>query len=124
MDDPTRRFGRLGLAISLLVWGASVPALAFSMQANEAAFLVLRQRSSSLKYESRAGELHGHALLWGMAFVALQLSAPLLLAFTLRAEYRLRSAVCFALSAGIAMALDGLGLLGLLAWLRWTLGAG
>ena len=110
--------------MSLLVCSASVPVLAFAMRANEAASLRFRRHGFGLEHESSADMLHTQALLWGVLFVALQLAAPLLLAFTLRAAYRLRSAVCFALGAGIAMTLDALGLFGLLVWLWWTLGSG
>ncbi len=123
MDAQARRLGRAGIVVSLLVWSVSVPVLALAMRANEAAFVQLRWPSLGREQDS-VRELHTHAVLWGLVFVALQLTAPLLLAFTLRAAYRLRSAVCFTLGAGAAMVLDALGLFGLLVWLGWTLGAG
>ena len=124
MEDGTRGLGRAGLLVSLLVWSASVPALALAMQANETAFVLLHQHNVSLEQDGSVRGFHTHAVLWVLVFIALQLSAPLLLALTLRASYRLRTAVCFALSAGVAMMLDGLGLFGLLVWLWWTLGSG
>ncbi len=62
-------------------------------------------------------------VLWCAAFTLLQLASFLLFAFVLRACWRLRSAVCFALAAGLVIAGDLAGLLALLVWLGVTLGA-
>ena len=101
----TKQLGRAGIAVSLLLWVASVPVLGLAMRANGVASA-------------------GAAVVWGLLFVGLQLAGSLLLAFTLRAAYGLRAAVCFAIGAGCGMLLDAVGLFGLLVWLRFRLGAG
>ena len=62
-------------------------------------------------------------VLWCTAFTLLQLASFLLFTFVLRASWRLRSAVCFALAAGLVITGDVAGLLALLVWLGFTLGA-
>ncbi len=68
--------------------------------------------------------LHLIAVIWTLLFVVLQLVAPLLLAFTLRASYKWRSAVCFTIGVGCFLLLDAAGLFGVLVWLRFRLGSG
>ncbi len=108
---------------SWLIWLLSIASLGLAMEANQTADLQARwdglhQRVTSIEH------LHGVAVLWVLLFVVLQLSSPLLMAFTLRAVYRLRTAVCFTVAAGGAMVLDALGLFGMLMWLRFSLGTG
>ncbi len=123
MEERVSRRGWAGILASLFVWLLSVPVLGMAMRSNEAAFVVLARREPGRAHGNIA-LLHASAVLWGLGFIGLQLLAPLLLAFTLRAAYRLRTAVCFTISAGCAMLLDGLGLLALLVWMGLTLGVG
>ena len=97
----TKLLGRVGIAVSLALWMASLPVLAMTFRGIEAV-------------PSRVA-----AGLWGLLFVGLQLAGPLLMAFTLRAAHRWRTAVCFTFGVGCGMLLDALGLVGLLVWLRF-----
>ena len=117
-----KRSGQLGIAASLLVWAVSLPVLALVMQANQAAWRDGAFRGAEL--HEKLMWLHAAAVFWSLVFVLLQLVAPLLLAFTLRATYRLRSAVCFSIGAGCAFLLDVVGLFAMLIWLRFRLGVG
>ena len=116
-----RRAGQIGIVASLFLWLVSLPVLGLAMQANQAAW---RGNAYRVVGVNEIRWLHGIAVIWSLVFVLLQLMAPLLLAFTMRAFYRFRSAVCFSISAGCAFMLDALGLLALLVWLRFRLGAG
>ena len=58
-----------------------------------------------------------------LVFTLLQLASLFLFAFVFRAAWRLRSAVCFSLAAGLVILGDAAGLLALLVWLGITLGA-
>ena len=116
------RKGQLGIVASLVVWGLSVPALGFAMRATQAGSYAGLYHAARSSDDVRT--FHVLAVVWGTIFVVLQLAAPLLLTFTLRAFYRLRSAVCFTISVGCSLVLDALGMLSLLIWLRWRLGVG
>ena len=116
------RNGRIGVIASLVLWLLSVPVLWRALAANEAA------EGRGLYHLGRgsagAGTLHAIAVIWSLAFILLQLLAPLLLGFTLRASYGWRAAVCVSFSAGCALLLDGLGLFAMLIWLRLSVGSG
>ena len=121
-EQLAKRAGPFGMIASVGIWMTSVPVLGFVMQANQAAW-----RGDPYRVAQSSGNLrlfHATAVLWGLVFVLQQLAAPLLLSFTLRALYRWRSAVCFTIGWGWFILLDGLGLLGMLVWLRFRLGAG
>lgn len=110
-----------GLVGGGVVWLLSLGALVFGMRANVAAdhvFLHGIERTVAVR------NLHRAAIGWGLGFSVLQLGSFLAFAFVLRSCYRLRSAVCFALGAGAVMAGDALELVGVLIWLRATVGAG
>ena len=115
--------GVAGLMGGAVLWVLSAVALGWAMRANLAA-----DEQALLHDFGGAGvlirHLHGSALIWGLGFTALQLLSFLLFAFVLRACYRLRSAVCFSVGAGLVMAGDVLGLLGLLVWIGVTTGGG
>lgn len=97
---------RGGVLASLALWGLSLPVLALLLRSIDVA-------------PSQAG-----VVLWGLLFVGLQLAGPLLLAFTLRAARRWRTAVCFTCGAACGMLLDAAAMAGLLLWLRVRVGAG
>ncbi len=101
-----KQLGRVGIVVSLLLWLASVPVLGMAMR------------------EIGAASSRVAVAFWVLLFVGLQLAGPLLLAFTVRATYRWRAAVCFTFGAGCGMLLDAVGMFGLLLWLRFRLGAG
>ena len=107
--------GWVGILVSCAIWIASVLALAF----------VMHHLSSTSTHPVRTnpGSSDLAMVLCCAAFTLLQLTSFLLFAFTFRASWRLRSAVCFALAAGLVIAGDGAGLLALLVWLGVTLGA-
>lgn len=128
--EPSQLYGWLrnergvaGLAGGGVVWVLSAAALGLAMRANLAA-----DEQALLHDFGGAGvvirHLHGSAVLWGLGFTMLQLLSFLLFAFVLRACYRLRSAVCFSVGAGLVMVGDLLGLLGLLVWVGVTVGTG
>ncbi len=114
--------GRAGIVCGLGLWAVSVPVLALLMQANEAATQPGRLRGFGADGRSIA-HLESIAVLSGLGFIALQIAAVLTLTFALRAAYRLRTAVCFTIGAGMPLLLDACGLFGLLLWLRLSLGA-
>ena len=116
------RAGQLGVTASLLLWAASAWVLVFAMQANEVAWKQGLYGRAAGGGEIRS--LHVRAVIWSLLFVLLQLVAPLLLAFTLRSFYRLRSAVCFSIGVGCGFFLDAFGLLSMLIWLRFRVGVG
>ena len=122
-DDRASWPGRVGVAAGLLAWGLSVPVLAAMMQANEEASHLERTHGFAGAARSIT-HLHATAVVETVVFIALQITSLLLLTFTLRAAYRLRTAVCFTVGAAVPMLLDGLGLFALLVWLRLSLGAG
>ena len=114
--------GRLGIFTSLAIWLVSLPVLGRSLGANQAA------TGRGLYHVGRGAAgppaLHAVAVLWGFLFVVLQLLAPLLMSFTLRAVYRLRVAVCLSISALCSIALDIVGMVAMLVWLRIEVGGG
>lgn len=109
-------FGRRGSGVAALAG-----ALFFAMRANLAADHAF---ANGIVRTAAVKNLHRVAMGWGLGFTVLQLGSFLAFAFVLRSCYRLRSAVCFVLGAGAVMAGDALELLGVLIWLRVTLGAG
>ena len=115
------RQGVAGLAVGGVVWVLSLWALFFAMRANLAADHVF---AHGVVRAVAVRNLHWAAVAWGLGFTVLQLGSFLVFAFVLRSCYRLRSAVCFVLGAGAVMAGDALELLGVLIWLRVTVGAG
>ena len=107
--------GWIGVLGACAVWIASGFALAIAMhQISHASNPPARTRASSSELAM---------MFWCAAFTLLQLTSFLLFAFVLRASWRLRSAVCFTLAAGLVMVGDAAGLLALLVWLGVTLGA-
>ena len=114
--------GRLGMLASAGIWLLSLPVLWQSLAANQAA--VGRGLYHVGRDAAGPDSLHGRALLWGGVFVLLQLLAPLLLSFTLRACYGLRTAVCVSISSGCSILLDVVGVVSMLVWLRIQVGAG
>lgn len=112
--------GRVGNLASLVTWLVSFPVLGQSLAANQAA------AGRGLYHIGRGMQgpdaLHARAVLWGLLFVLLQLLAPLLLCFTLRAFYRLRMAVCISITTACLLALDALGIFAMLVWLRIKVG--
>ena len=66
----------------------------------------------------RAEHLRGVAVMWCLVLTALQLMAGLVSVGVLRGVYRLRTAVCFAVSGGSVIALNTMWLMGVLVWLR------
>ena len=117
-----RKAGLLANVASLGVWMLSVPALGFAMRATQAGSYAGLYHAARSRADLRT--FHVLAVVWGTVFVVLQLAAPLLLAFTLRAFYRLRSAVCFTIGVGCSLLLDALAIFGLLVWMRWRIGVG
>ena len=112
--------GWIGILVSCALWIASVLALAFVMHhLSSTSTHPVHTRPSS----SSSGSSDLALVLCCAAFTLLQLTSFLLFAFVFRASWRLRSAVCFALAAGLVIAGDGAGLLALLVWLGVTLGA-
>lgn len=112
--------GVSGLLGGGVVWALSLVALGMGMRANLAADGQRHLRSFA-GTELLIQHLHGAAVLWTLCFTALQLGSFLTFALVLRASFRLRTAVCFSAGAGIVMAGDVLGLLGLLVWVGSTL---
>ncbi len=114
--------GVAGLAGAGAIWALSATALGFAMRANLAA-----EERARLHSFGGAGlairHLHGAAVLWTLGFTVLQLLSFLTFAFVLRACFRLRTAICFSVGAGLVMVGDVLGLLGVLVWVGTTLGA-
>ena len=116
------RYGGAGLLAAAMVWGLSAVALALAMQANLAASGQMHIHRVDAA-ERLVRQLHLAAIVWSVGFTTLQLASFLTFTLVLRASYHLRTAVCFALGAGIVMLGDGLGLFVVLLWLRVTLGA-
>ena len=114
--------GRLGVVASLGIWLLSLPVLWQSLAANQAA--VGRGLYHVGRGSAGPDSLHGRAVLWGGLFVLLQLLAPLLLSFTLRACYEWRTAVCVSISTACSMLLDAVGIFSMLVWLRIRVGVG
>ena len=112
--------GLLGLVGGAALWALSGWALTLAMRANLAASALGRARGDG----SVLDHLHGTAVLWSLGFTGLQLTSFLVFTFVLRACYRLRSAVCFAMGGGFVMLGDVAGLFALLVWLRMTEGVG
>ncbi len=118
MEGWRRRWAaRAGLAGWLLLWIASIGALLAAIKANEAAGLLGRVHGS-LRAGGRIEHLHGVAVMWVMVLTVLQISSLLVGAGVLRGFYRLRVAVCFAVSVGTLVLGNGLWLFGLLVWMR------
>lgn len=109
--------GRLGLLVAFLLWVASVAALIAAVKANATAGLLARQHGKA-NVDVRVEHLRGLAVMWSLVLTGLQISSLLAGAGVLRVFYRLRSAVCFAVSGGAMILLNALWLFGLLVWLR------
>jgi len=107
----------VGLLLPILLWVASIAALLAGIRANEAAGLLVRVHAARL-LEERVEHLHGLAVMWCFVLTGLQISALVMGAGVLRGFYRLRSAVCFAVSGGTVIVLNVMWLFGLLMWLR------
>ena len=115
--------GWSGILVSCAAWIASATALAVAMRHLEHTSSLLRTYPAhSIPARETTSDLP--AVLWCLAFTFLQLASFLLFAFVFRASWRMRSAVCFSLAAGLVLAGDAAGLLALLVWLGLTLGAG
>ena len=111
--------GWIGVLFACAVWIASVLALALAM--HHISHAPAPPRTHPARTGARSSELA--IALWCAPFTYQPLTSFLLFAFVFRASWRLRSAVCFALAAGLVMVGDGAGLLALLVWLGITLGA-
>ncbi len=108
---------RVGLLLSVLLWAASIAALVGAVRANEAAGFLAREHGRA-GTGVRVEHLHGVAVMWAVLLTALQIAALLVGTGVLRVGYRLRSAVCFAVSGGMMALLNCLWLFGLLVFLR------
>ena len=116
MEGWQRRWAaRAGLAGSLLLWAGSILALMAAVQANETAGLLGRGHGGG---RDRIAHLHGVAVMWAVVMAGLQIGAMVVGTGILRVGYRLRTAVCFAISVGALVMLNAAWLLGLLVWLR------
>ncbi len=111
--------GWIGVLLACSLWVASAGALAHAMAHNAQTSFLLRASPS----RAMASSADLPMALGCAAFTLLQLASFLLFAFVLRAAWRLRTAMCFLLAAGLVMAGDTAGLLALLVWLGLTLGA-
>ena len=111
--------GWVGVLLACAIWIASGFALALAMHHMSRASNPPRTHSAG----TNASSSDLPVVLWCAAFTLLQLASFLLFAFVLRACWSLRSAVCFALAAGLVIVGDLAGLLALLVWLGLTLGA-
>ena len=114
--------GWIGLLVASAVWIASAGALAHGLGPG------LHTSSMPGPYPPHSAHATASSsdlpmVLWCTAFTFLQLTSFLLFAFVFRAAWRLRTAVCFTLAAGLIMVADAAGLLALLVWLGLTLGA-
>ncbi len=114
--------GWTGVLLACILWVASVLALAHAMNHLERASSLLRTYPGCGAPARDSSDLP--AVLWCSAFSFLQLASFLLFTFVFRAFWRMRSAVCFSLAAGLVIVGDAAGLFALLVWLGLTLGAG
>ena len=114
--------GWIGILSASAVWIASVLALAYGMD-HSAQVSLLQTVHPTTSPHARASNFDLPMVLGCAAFTLLQLVSFLLFAFVLRAFWRLRSAMCFTLAAGLVIAGNAAGLLALLVWLGITLGA-
>ena len=109
--------GVAGLLGGAAVWMLSEGLLTLAMRANWAAAEQM-QVIERMRVERMVLHLNGSAVGWSLGFIALQLISFVIYAFVLRSCYRLRTAVCYALGAGLVMAADATALFGLLVWMR------
>ena len=115
--------GWIGILLACMIWVASVLALAYAMDHLERASSLLHTHPvRGIPVKESSSDLL--ALLWSFVFTLLQLASFLLSAFVFRAFWRMRSAVCFSLAAGLVIAGHAAALLALLIWLGLTPGAG
>lgn len=115
----------IGVFGACAVWLVSALALVFAMGHGtwNSPFQPAQSAHATGSRHAQAGSADLLMAVGCMGFTLLQLASFLLFAFVFRAAWRLRSAVCFSLAAGLVVAGDVAGLVALLVWLGITLGA-